>query len=275
MNTEIKKLEERFKQIEKKINDKQSKPLIAVSGLVNAGKSYLLNMLTQNIDQEYFKTADQRETSANKRFETEQYIYLDTPGLDAQKKDDEKAQEGIDEADIVLFVHQPQGEFDPSEIGFLKQLQKNFKEHAHESIVIVISKIDKENEEKIKAIEQKIMQQCQEHLGFKPTIFQVSNTRYQKGLVEHKAGLVHASHMDLLAQHLQKVASSATHLRKDKLSLKLDSLHEEIDRLSNELHEKQQTIRQEVIDSFDEFNKEIDSLKDFLEKTSKNFANFK
>ena len=42
-----------------------SKPVIAVCGLMNAGKSYLLNMLTQQIDQEYFKTADQREKIDN------------------------------------------------------------------------------------------------------------------------------------------------------------------------------------------------------------------
>jgi 50S ribosomal subunit-associated GTPase HflX len=64
-------------------NAPPEKPVIAACGLMNAGKSYLLNMLTQHIEQEYFKTADQRETTSNKKLETEQYIYLDTPGLDA------------------------------------------------------------------------------------------------------------------------------------------------------------------------------------------------
>lgn len=40
---------------------------------MNAGKSYLLNMLTRHIDRGYFRTADQRETIINKTLETEQY----------------------------------------------------------------------------------------------------------------------------------------------------------------------------------------------------------
>ena len=76
-------LKNRSEQLALSAYSAPNKPLIAVCGLMNTGKSYLLNMLTQHIDQEYFKTADQRETAANKTLETEQYIYLDTPGLDA------------------------------------------------------------------------------------------------------------------------------------------------------------------------------------------------
>ena len=68
-------IENRLANIVLVANSTPSKPVIAVCGLMNAGKSYLLNMLTQQIDQEYFKTADQRETTTNKTLETEQYIY--------------------------------------------------------------------------------------------------------------------------------------------------------------------------------------------------------
>ena len=59
-------IENRLANIVLVANSTPSKPVIAVCGLMNAGKSYLLNMLTQQIDQEYFKTADQRETTTNK-----------------------------------------------------------------------------------------------------------------------------------------------------------------------------------------------------------------
>ena len=123
-------LKNRSEQLALGVYSAPKKPVIAVCGLMNAGKSYLLNMLTQHIDQEYFKTADQRETTENNKLETEQYIYLDTPGLDANTQDDAIVQPGIAEADFVLFVHQPQGELDPCELAFLRQLKDRFGKSA-------------------------------------------------------------------------------------------------------------------------------------------------
>ena len=92
--------------LNQKVND--SKPIIVTWGLMNAGKSYLLNMLTQHIDKEFFKTNDFRETAIISSYETDQYVYLDTPGLDANAQDNLEALKGVKKADIVLFVHQLQ-----------------------------------------------------------------------------------------------------------------------------------------------------------------------
>lgn len=47
----------------------QDKPVIAVWGMMNAGKSYLLNMLTHHYNAEYFPTNDVRETAELRLFE--------------------------------------------------------------------------------------------------------------------------------------------------------------------------------------------------------------
>ncbi len=62
-------------------SSRSDNPVIVTWGLMNAGKSSLLNMLTKHIEQEYFKTNDFRETAVISAYETDQLTYLDTPGL--------------------------------------------------------------------------------------------------------------------------------------------------------------------------------------------------
>lgn len=247
------------------------KPVIAVCGLVNTGKSYLLNMLTQHIDEEYFKTADQRETTATKRLETEQYIYLDTPGLDANAQDDAIAQQDIAEADIVLFVHQPQGELDSSELAFLRQLKDRFGKSAKHSITIVISKIDKESASKIDAIDQEIQKQCQENLGTLFTTFQVSNTRYKTGISQQKNGLIQASHIEALVQHLNKATPKIHQARQSKLAASIEALMAEIDTLTQELRDEKAAIQQGISEQFSYFNAQVEQLQVFLSESASEF----
>ena len=250
---------------------KSDKPIIAVVGLMNAGKSYLLNMLAQYIEEEYFKTADQRETVANKMLETEQYIYLDTPGLDANTQDDAIAQQGVAEADIVLFVHQPQGELDSSEVAFLRQLKEKFGKFAKHSIIIVISKIDKEPASKIAAIDQEIQKQCQEKLGTVFTTFQLSNTRYKTGISQKKDGLVDASHIDALVQHLKKISPKVSQARQSKRAASIEALMTDIDRGTQKLSEEKAAIQQDISEQFSHFNAQMDLLQAFLSESASNF----
>lgn len=250
---------------------KSSKPTIAVVGLMNAGKSYLLNMLAQYIEEEYFKTADQRETTANKMLETEQYIYLDTPGLDANAQDDAVARQGVVEADIVLFVHQPQGELDSSELAFLRQLKEKFGKFAKHSIIIVISKVDKEPASKIDAIDLEIQKQCQEKLGTVFTTFQISNTRYKTGISQQKNGLVHESHMNALVHHLKKISPKVRQARQSKRAASLEALMTEVDTLTQALRDEKTAIQQDISEQFSYFNEQMEQLQAFLSESASNF----
>lgn len=252
-------------------NAPPEKPIIAVCGLMNAGKSYLLNMLTQHIDEEYFKTADQRETTVNKTLETKNYIYLDTPGLDANAKDDAIASQGIHQADIVLFVHQPQGELESVEMDFLRQLKGNFGKSTKHSIIIVISKIDKEEQSKIDSIDEAIQKQCQEHLGISLTTIQISNTRYKTGISQQKNGLIQASHIEALVQHLQKITPKVRQTRSNKTASNIEILLNESESLIQELRDEKTAIRQEISDKFSNFNAQMNQLQAFLNESTSNF----
>ncbi|MEY8689774.1 MAG: GTPase, partial [Leptothrix sp. (in: b-proteobacteria)] len=182
-----------------------NKSIVVVYGLMNAGKSFLLNMLTQHIEEEFFKTNDIRETAKVKKFESEKYVYLDTPGLDANEADDAQAKFGASQADIVLFLHQPQGELEANEVKFLKEIKQSFGNCAESNIILVLSKIEKEEPAKINLIEEKIRSQCVREIGFSPKVFQVSNKRYQMGIIKHKDGLIAESHIKSLIQHLSLI----------------------------------------------------------------------
>ena len=76
-------IQQEYTELRKILNNQKDESIVAVWGLMNAGKSYLLNMLTQHLENEYFKTNDFRETAEIKTAQFGNITYLDTPGLDA------------------------------------------------------------------------------------------------------------------------------------------------------------------------------------------------
>lgn len=267
----IKNIQDQFNLIVHQNAD--HRPIIAVYGLMNAGKSFLLNMLTQHIDVEFFKTNDVRETSEIKSFESDKYIYLDTPGLDANQADDARAQFGASQADIVLFVHQPQGELEANEVEMLNELKKTFGIYAESNIVLVISKIEKEDPEKINQIEEKIKIQCVQKIGFSPKVFQVSNKRYQSGVKKHSNGLIAQSHIKSLIEHLDLVAMNSEKVRAQRKLIKVEALLRVIEEEGAQLRKEKQKLMSLIDKSLSTFNKQVDLLNGFLEDRASKYRN--
>lgn len=198
-----------------------NKNTIAVYGLLNAGKSSLLNALIGSLkkENEFFKTGDIRITTDLKKFEDDDYIYLDTPGLDANDSDTKLAEQGIDKGDIVLFVHQVPGELDAIEIECLKNLIEKFGSFASDNIIIVISKYAKERKN-IDEIRFRILEQCRQ-LDFNPKCFCVESNNYKKGVLENKQALIKDSHIIDLKKSIDNISVDLTKLRDEKLRQKI------------------------------------------------------
>lgn len=245
-----------LKQVSDVLARKQGKdkPVIAVWGMMNAGKSYLLNMLTDHYKAEYFPTNDVRETAELRRFEGEPYIFLDTPGLDANEADDQVAMDGAAKADVVLFVHQPQGELEKIELDFLKLLKESFGVYAEKNIVLVISKTDAESQDKIEQIEQKVLEQCHLHLGFTPASFLISGTRFHRGIQQHKDGLVKASHLQELKQHIDTLGIDVRAVREEKIRNAQDALLLVISAEEEALNDEKLLLEDELYWNFASFN---------------------
>jgi len=257
------------KTIDALASDKPAEtPIVAAYGLMNAGKSFLMNMLTAHIEQEFFKTNDVRETVVNARFECSECTFLDTPGLDATHEDDEHAQRGAREGDIVLFVHQPQGELEAVEISFLTALRDTLDEQASSSIVVVLSKIDRETADKIDLIERCVKEQCEQALGFTPRIFRVSGKRYQSGMRKGQAVLAAASGIDALAAHLRQQAGDVRTVRMRKRELQIDALLAQVAEGRRSAQHDRQILLDAVTAGFATFNEEVAQLRRYLDASS-------
>lgn len=254
--------------------NKKTKPIVVAWGLMNAGKSYLLNMLTQNIESEFFKTNDFRETAQIKSFESTDFIYIDTPGLDASTSDDLVALTGVEEADIVLFVHQIQGELEAIEIKFLEGIVKSFGECASDNIIIILSKIDKESKEKVEAIRTKVLGQCQEYLGFKPKCITVSNTRYKQGSTKQQKKLMEHSNVEILYAELQKQTESVNKVRHERQVQKKEQLIQQLITQKKSI-ESSLTRHEKIIYKLNKdtksFCSDMQSLIGFIEETSEEY----
>jgi len=256
------KYQDMQKQIDALASEGQlAKPIVVAYGLMNAGKSFLMNMLTDHVDDELFKTNDVRETVVNARHEGETCVFLDTPGLDANDEDDAHAQRGAREGDIVLFVHQPQGELEAVELSFLEALRDTLAEHASSNIVVVLSKIDKEAPEKIALIEGRIAQQCEQALGFAPRIFRVSGKRYQDGMRKDQAVMVAASGIELLAAYLRQAAGDVRAVRARKRGLQIDALLAQAAHGRRRAQESRQALQDTVTAGFAAFNEQAAQLR--------------
>lgn len=238
----------------------KDKPVIAVWGMMNAGKSYLLNMLTHHYNAEYFPTNDVRETAELRQFEGESYIFLDTPGLDAHDADDQVAMDGATKADVVLFVHQPKGELEKIELDFLKQLKESFGGYAEKNIVLVISKADAESLDKIEQIEQKVLEQCHLYLGFAPESFLISGTRFHKGIQQHKDGLVKASHLQELKQHIETLGIDVRAVREERIRHAQTALSFDIAAAEEALNDEKLQLEDDLYWNFARFNDAMLSL---------------
>jgi GTPase Era involved in 16S rRNA processing len=254
-----------------KAANQDKKPVIAVYGLLKAGKSFLLNMLTNHMEEEYFKTSSVRETIENKQFESDKYIYLDTPGLDADEQDTLHAEKGVRRADIVLFAHQPQGEFDAEEVTILRALKKSFGEHAAQYIVIVLTKIDTKSAENINLIEKRIKQQCLEALSFSPAVIQVSSKRYQTGVRKQQSRLIADSRMGELMTHLETIADLTVSVRFERMQKKVYDLLRVVEDAKEQLQTRQAKLHAEIAKGFAPFNDQMTQLRAFIDESVSNF----
>lgn len=181
------------------------KPRIAAWGVVKAGKSSLLNMLSGHVHQEYFATGAVRTTRINQQLE--HYVLVDTPGLGIDRSDSREAMEGLDIADIVLFVHAPPGELDEEQVNLLLKLRDVHGDAREQRPVLVFSLLDLDQNGAMEQVRERIEGQMLRCLGFQPTCFEVSSRRYQRGVELGREGMQAESGIPGMALHLDQMSS--------------------------------------------------------------------
>ncbi|WP_304153405.1 GTPase [Megamonas hypermegale] len=177
---------------------------IVNAGRMNHGKSSLFNSL---LDEEIFKVGDIRMTKSRQDAMLSNNVYLvDTPGLDADENDDAVAIETYKKANMVVFVHTPEiGELHKDEINSINKIASLFpsKDYFWKHFCLVFTFKEKISEENLASIKFKILQDIKIHCGGENfPVFEVSNSRYQKGRKENKPRFVELSGIEELKAFL-------------------------------------------------------------------------
>ncbi|MBD5167115.1 MAG: hypothetical protein HDT12_04985 [Helicobacter sp.] len=159
---------------------------VVVIGIMNHGKSTMLNALLDNTDDSLFKVADKRETRENQYERRNGICWTDTPGFDADEDDDNKALAGIKHLKIGLFVHKAStGELHANEVEVLRKISNTYEKTFMDNTCIVLNK-DINDDEELKRVHEKISEQLEDLLGESLKIFPCNPKSYQKGFREHK-----------------------------------------------------------------------------------------
>lgn len=217
-------------------------PSVAVLGLLNSGKSTLLNAITKSNDQSRFKAADVRETTKIQAEVVDGIRYYDTPGLDATLSDDDEAYAGLQRADCVLFVHQPIGELDKAEIDELIRLRERFGDKFNKHVIMVITKIDKREDDNIDDIAARMHEQLEE-LGVKPQIIATCSNRFFTGVNKGKDALVKKSHINELGDIIADVLKVAGSFSVDSL---MEQINEELNQNIPQLWQQREDIANNI-----------------------------
>jgi predicted GTPase len=259
-----------LKNIQKAIYENQI--TVTCVGLYNHGKSTLLNVLIKDFEYKTFKTADARETTLNKTVIYNDIKYVDTPGLNAQEKDDKKVMEAIQNSDITLFVHTiTTGEFNKKEIEFLDNIKKYWKnpQEFMERTIFVLSRIDNiENSIDIENTTNKMQEQIKEIFNSDSLIIPISSTDYADGMIDNEEELISESNIRRLEKKIEllsrKLKEAIIKTKKKRFEYKFYELQLKINTTIKNNKEKIKELEKKQNNIDKAFENDISKIEDTL-----------
>lgn len=251
-NTELSSLEEKAKL------SKQAEsglPRIAVCGFLKAGKSSLLNNLVHDTNNNTFAVGVTRETVVNKELEYKDFLFIDTPGMEANKEDTEEAWKAYTTSDLLLFVHLAEKPLTRQETEVLKQLHHERKD-LNKRAIMVLTQADVAGSN-IDSLVAEVSEQLKNALGFDFPIFPVSNTLYQKGFAQGKEKLQEKSGMNKLISYLWEIKDSVLantkEEQKEHTKQCYDNFLSKLEELASHYEDENEKMEQEEKESVDKF----------------------
>lgn len=218
-------------------------PKVTCAGIYNSGKSSVLNALTGG---DNFKVGDVPTTATIDEFEQNGFIYVDTPGLNANNFDNETAQKAFKEADVILFVtNMLSGGLSAAEADYLKQLAEILggTENLKAQTIFAMSNLHQTDDDSVKLIIDEHSKNIETTLGFKPDkIIAYDAVTYETGVREKKRILVKSSGIHELQKEIAATAKKVLKISKriciTRLSSKESVLESTISKVILSLEDK-------------------------------------
>lgn len=255
----------------------ETQPKIVCTGLLNAGKSTLMNSLTGDFDNSRFPVADRRMTVSKQEFKHDNSQYIDTPGLDAKEEDTQLVLNSIKTADITLFVHNiSTGELDAKEFEFLNILKNSWYDSSAfiSNTIFVLSRRETVSDEDYEKNIHRIKIQITEIFGVEPIVVAVSSNSYQKAMRENKSALLKKSNMSVLKELIETVKNKKTNeIEKNKqqrLYKKVSSFIDKLELLRNEKETNKKTLDDEISKKKKALKNDVDKLNKILQTKYRN-----
>lgn len=249
----VKDVADKIKQLieEEKRNNLKSKVKISCAGIYNAGKSTLLNTL---IGKPIFKEGDIPTTNIVDSFETEDVIYYDTPGLNANVKDNKSAYSGYKESDVILFVSNIQsGGLSAAEAHFLKKIKNLMGNNdiLKNSLLFLLSNKHRVDEEKIEKVVRQYKKDIKEVLDIEINqIYVYDALTYQNGIEKNEEILIEASGFIQLNEVLNELIKSKNKnilkLREERLKIKKTEAQNAVDNMISQIKNNLDKLRNEA-----------------------------
>ena len=183
---------------------------IVACGLLCAGKSSLLNALTDQLSPEFFATGGGRTTRDCKalvvRLADDACRFADTPGIDAEAADDATATREVSVADHLLFVHTlAAGELHSAEVDFLETVVPNVAHGDSMPGLTMVLTHQESHEDVAERLTTSVLAKVEEVTGHRVPCFRTSATVYEKGMAEDKELLRELSGIEALRGHCAEI----------------------------------------------------------------------
>ncbi|MBN7575319.1 hypothetical protein C1H57_09055 [Clostridium sp. 2-1] len=275
----VKQVEDKIKQLieeESRINI-DSKIKISCVGIYNAGKSTLLNTI---VGKQIFKEGDIPTTSTVDSYETEDAIYYDTPGLNANNRDNKSAYNGYKESDVILFVSNIQsGGLSSAEAHFLKQIKNimGTNDILKDNIIFLLSNKHRVDEEKIEKVVQQYKKNIKEVLDIEiDQIYTYDAITYQNGIDTNEQLLIEASGFIQINKVLNELIKSKNKniidSREERLKIKRNEAQNAVDNMILQIKNDIDKLRNEANDNYRKIN-QIEILQENYNNNIKEFIN--
>lgn len=231
LKTIVNNYEDKLNQI---ISD-SDKFYLVNAGRMNHGKSSLLNSLTGQVE-DVFEVQDKRTTVKNKIYQYNKNIYfIDTPGLNANDSDDQKAIKAYKKANLILFVHNLSvGDIRKEEVKDIKTIISCFNSIdnlANKFVLVLTGKDAIQSKDDLNNIKSKVLLDIKNETGLSGfKVFTVSNTTYKNGLKNNKNKLIEHSGIKLLHEYIDSFIMSSNSEIQDRICERIDLETERITR---------------------------------------------